>query len=219
MVTKRSSPDIEECAALYLDVWELFETRAFEPGELAERLVEHDREIAHITGDDEPERHLDVLVEYGLVTRDDGQYRIRCTPEEDVETWRETLQAPPEAIYRLVQRTKRQREKGSSDGDEWDVLERNRERFVSVYATRETDVMDLISAAVERLGEPPQYDGIVVRTPAIHTGHVQRLADDLCDADVMAETGVPYHFEKITSNVRGEHKDALEYRLYLRPIS
>lgn len=219
MVTKRSSPDIEDCAALYLDVWDLFETRTFEPGELAERLVEHDGDITYITGDDEPERHLDVLVEYGLITRDDGQYRIRCTPEEDVEAWRETLQTPPEAIYRLVQRTNRQRQEGPSDGDGWDVLERNGERFVSISATGETDVLGLTTAVVERLDDPPRYTGIVIRTPAIHSGHVQQLADDLCDAEAMADAGLPYHFEKVTSTVRGEHKDDLEYRLYLRPSS
>lgn len=218
MVTKRSSPDIEDCVALYLDIWTFFKKRAFEPAELAEQLIEHDRDLNYFSDADEPERHLDVLVEYDLVTRTDGQYRIRCTPEEDVAIWRNKLQSPPDAIYRLVQQTKRQREEEPGVRDEWNTLKHNGETFVSISVIKETDIIDLITAVNERLSDPPQYTGIVICTPAAHTGHVQQLADDLCDADAMAKADFPYHFEKITSNVRGEHKDDLEYRLYLRPI-
>lgn len=222
MVTKHSSPDIEDCVTLYLDIWTLFEDRAFEPNELTEQLVEREREISYMPGHTEPERHLDVLVNHGLLTRDDARYRIRCTPEEDVEAWRDELQSPPEAIHRLVQQAKRRREEERRQQEpldgEWDTLERNGETFVSIDADEETDETDLVTAVANRLSDPPQYAGIVVRTPAIRTRHVQQLAEELCDADAMATAGLPYHFEKITSDVRGEHKDDLEYRLYLRPI-
>lgn len=217
MGTKRPTPDIEDCIALYLDVWDLFEQRTFEPEELTERLVEHDRDVGYVTGEGDPGRHLDVLVEYGLVARTDGQYRIKCTPDEEIAAWREKLQTPPEAIHRLVQETKARRRGAATAGGE-DTLERDGERFVSISADEATEVRDVVSAMTDRLGEPPRHAGIVVRTPADLTGHVQRLADELCDADAMADADLPYRFEKVTSNIRGEHKDDIEYRLYLRTV-
>jgi hypothetical protein len=208
------SPDIDDCIDLYLHAWDRFGERHFNVDRLIEQPVNHD--IRFLGGKDEAKRHLDMLVEYGLVNHDDGQYWVHCLPNEDLSAWRERTRSP-EAIYRLVQQAKRQRERESRSNSS-KVFEYKDEVFVSVFADEDTNRSDLTTLVANQMGQSPTFDGIVVRSPADQIGYIQQLADELCDAEAMAETNLSYYFEKVISNIRGEHKDDLEYHLYLRSI-
>lgn len=207
-----TSPNIEECIDVYLHAWDIFGARPFDSKRLVEQFVE--RDVGYVTCEEGFEAYLDVLVDQGLLERTDGQYRVRRTPEEDLSAWREHI-CSPEAIYHLVQQAKRQRESRSGD-DAPAVLEHEGETFVSVPADKDTTLSALVAMVADRLDQPPAYNGIVLRSPAAHVGHVQQLAEGLDDADVMADSDLPFNFEIVISSIRGEHKDDLEYRLYLR---
>jgi len=206
-----SAPDVDDCVDLYLHIWDRFEERHF----TVERLVEQpiDQDIRSLNENGETKRHLDMLVEYGLMTHDEGQYRIQCRPHEDLSTWRERTRSP-EAIYRLVQQAKQRRGRRSGSASP-ETFEYEGEVFVGVHADEEMDRSDLTSAVAKQMNQSSPSDGVVVRSPADQIGYIQQLTDELCDAEAMSETALPC-FEKVTSNIRGEHKDALEYHLYLR---
>ncbi|WP_435079586.1 hypothetical protein [Halococcus sp. AFM35] len=181
-----------------------------------ERLIKQpvDQDAHFLNGKDEAKRHLDMLVEYGLVNHDDEQYWIHCLPGEDLSAWRERARSP-EAIYRLVQQAKQQRERESTPASP-ETFEYEDEEFVSVPADENTDKTDLASVVARQMNRSSAFDGIVVRSPADQIGYIQQLADELCDAEAMSEVDLPYCFEKVASNIRGKHKDDLEYHLYLR---
>ncbi|MGQ5517974.1 hypothetical protein [Halococcus saccharolyticus] len=183
-----------------------------------EHLVEQsvDQDARFLNEKDEAKRHLDMLVEYELVNHDDGQYWVHCLPGEDLSAWRERTRSP-EAIYRLVQQANQQRERESQLALP-ETFEYGNEKFVSVPADENTDKMDLASVVAKQTNRSSTFDGIVVRSPADQIGYIQQLADELCDAEAMGEADLPYYFEKVASNIRGEHKDNLEYHLYLRSV-
>lgn len=213
-MTEDTSSDIEDSIGLYLRVSDIFGTHSFESDELIEQLTGDD--VNHVTDGHEIEHHLDMLVEQGVLNRGDGQYRVRCTPDEDLSTWRKRT-CSAETIYRLVQQVKRQ-QKGESNGNAVEIFEYEGEAFVSILADEKTTLPDLVTKTAGRLGQSPTYEGIVLRSPAAQLGHVQQLTDELCNDERIADTDLSYHFEKVASNIRGEHKDDLEYRLYLRAI-
>ena len=208
------SPDINDCVDLYLHVWDRFGEHPFTVERLINQPVNQD--VHSLDGKDEAQRHLDMLVEYGLVNHNDRQYWVHCLPNENLSAWRERTRSP-EAIYRLVQQAKRQRERGSR-ADSPETFEYEDEEFVSVSADEDTDRSVLMTTVANQMSRSPTFDGIVVRSPADQIGYIQQLADELCDAEAMSETDLSHCFEKVTSNIRGEHKDDLEYHLYLRSI-
>jgi hypothetical protein len=206
------SPDINDCVDLYLYAWDRFGERHFSVKQLTEQLA--DRDICFLDGKDEVQRHLDLLSEYGLLNHDDGQYWFQCMPDEDLSAWRERTPSP-EAIYQLVQQAKRQREHKSSPHS-LEVLEYKDEVFVSVLADKNMDRSDLTTLVTNRMNQSSTFDGVVIRSLADQIGYIQQLADELCDIEVMTETDLSCYFEKIISHIRGDHKDDLEYHLYLR---
>ncbi|HET7325145.1 MAG TPA: hypothetical protein VFJ06_12515 [Halococcus sp.] len=213
-MTSNPPPAIDDCIDLYLHTWERFGERRFDVEQLVEQFVA--RDIRFLDGKDDAQRRLDMLVEYGLLTHDDGQYRIHCLPNEDLSAWRERTRSP-EAIYRLVQQAKRQRERESKPNSP-ETFEYEGEVFVSIPATEDTDRPDLTTAVATQTSQSSPFDGIVLRSPADQLGDIQQLADELCDAEAMVETDRFSRFEKVTSTIRGDHKDDLEYHLYLRSV-
>lgn len=213
MASELGQSQFDDCLALYLHTWELLDDQAFTSAEVVERLVNHDRNIEYITQEDEPERHLNLLVAYGLLDRmDDGRYRIRCAPDDDLESWQERQAIRTEAIYQYVQRQQADR---PMTGERSDHLQRHGATFTDVFIDAEIGFAELIAQIAASMEDTSDIDGVVLRAPAELTGHVQQLADDLCDREGTddADRGP---FEKITADVVGEHKDDLEYRLYLR---
>lgn len=208
------TPHIDDSIILYVRIWDVFGEQPVD----YEALVAcfSDRDSGAGIGEPELERRLNVLVTHGLVDREDGQYRVQCTSYEDVSAWAERG-GVPEAIYRQVRQAATQIER-TSEADAPAVFERENEAFLSLPAEEETNFSALVTEVADRLGRSPAFDGIVIRCPAAVLGVVQQVADELCDADAMAATELPYRFEKVISNIRGENKDDLEYRLYLRAI-
>lgn len=206
---------LDDCLDLYLYTWKLFGDQTFTLAELTERLVKRNRGIEYATGEGEPERHLDFLVAYGLLKRvDDDHYRIQCTPEEDLETWQKRQAARTETIYRYVQRqrTNRSDENEGSDGE---VLRRYGMTLIDVPIDNEVGIADLTERVAAASQNTSNIDGVMLRASAELSGHVQQLADGLCDRERVPDAEYPA-FEKATADVVGEHKDDLEYQLYLR---
>lgn len=221
MTSEPSLPRVDVCAELYVDVWDLFGEQPFDPDDLSRRLAEYERDICLITGSDEPERHLDLLAAYGLLERnDDGRYWIRCPPDESVERWHQALRPQLETVHEWVHRLKRRRtddpdsdENGTEDAI---VARRNGKPYASIDLDEDATFRAIVPELTESIDRHPDVAGVTLRSPAALTGDVQQLADRLCSAETMAEIDCP-RFEKVTSEVVGEHKNNLEYRLYLRP--
>lgn len=220
MAPDPSLPRIDRCTELYLDVWDLFGERSFEPDEVARRLIEHERDVAALTGSDEPRRGLDLLVAYGLLERDDERYRVRCRPNENVEDWHRDVRPQLEAVHRRVGRLQRRRRDGpdsENEPGEGPVVRREGDTYVAIDVEEDAPFLEIAANVTESATRQPDTAGVALCAPADLAGAVQQLADRLCSADAMAEVGRP-RFEKVTSDVVGEHKDDLEYRLYLRRV-
>ena len=220
MTSEPSPPRIDVCAGLYLDIWTLFGEQPFESEDLARRLIELERDIGPITGPNKPERHLDLLVAYGPLERDDdGRYRVRCSPEESVKEWQRDLRPQLEAVYKRIHQLKQRRtddhhdEKGAQNTA---LVRREGKTYAGTDLDEDATFPEVVAELTDSMGQYPEADGVALRSPAALAGEVQQLADRLCSAEAMTDVDCP-RFEKENSDVVGEHKDDLEYRLYLRP--
>lgn len=214
MHLERFPDEFEDCIELYLAIWQLFSDQTFSPDTLIQRLVDHDYAIEYITGDDEPRKQLNLLAAAGLVSQlDEDQYRIRCLPDQGLEYWKDQQTSHVESIYQYVQHQQAERNTAAENR-----LQRHGETFESVFLTEQTDLDRLTAAVDEALEETANVSGVVLRSPAELAHHVQQLADPLCDREQVASVSRG-PLEKTTADVVGEHKDDLEYRLYLRERS
>lgn len=219
MSSDDSLPRIDRCVTLYLTVWDLFEDRSFTPEELTRRLIQHDRAIDATTGSSEPRVSLDLLVAYGLLERVEADtYRIRCAPDADVDQWERDRRSQLQRLHERVQQRKRQPNTDPAEAPAAEgCLRRRGETFSSLRVEADSTFQDVSTAIVDRSDRESDTAGIVLRSPADLAGQVQQLSDDLCSAETTTDRAVP-RFEKVTSDVVGEHKDDLEYRLYLRRV-
>jgi hypothetical protein len=198
MVTGDELPVIDDCLDLYLQIHERFGTSTFRPERLAEDAADVDRPLTHL---------LDLLVAYGLLDRRaDGQYRIRCAPDDDLDRWRTAADSRAERLHRLVGR--------ESDGAPVaaDLLTHEGGTFVSVHVGPDADFDAVETALVDALTVRASRDGVVVRSPGDLAADVQRFADRLCDRGVEARD---WRFEKVATDLIGAGKDDLEFRLFL----
>lgn len=211
-------PRLESCIELYLDAWALFGDREFTPADLTQRIVERGRNTNIITGTNEPANRLDLLVAYGLLGRDDGdRYRVRCAPTENVDVWQRRGRSQLETLREHVTDRYERRTSGSERNDERDdLLGHDGAVYARIYVEETETPTAVIENAPEQSAASPSAAGIALCCPAAEAGHAQQLADSLCNGDVAEADGDG--FEKVTSEVVGEHKDALEYRLYLRKV-
>lgn len=99
--------------------------------------------------------------------------------------------------------------------DDADTLVRNGRPYASVHVEDGTTLTGVAETVDERLAQDPELAGVVLRCPAVRTGHAQQLADDLPSEDPATDRR-GRTLEKVGSAVVGEHEDDLEYRLYLR---
>lgn len=203
--------EFEECIELYLAIWQLFSNQTFSPDTLIQRLIDHDYAIEYITGDNEPQKQLNLLAAAGLVSQlDEDQYRIRCPPNQGLEYWKDQQSSHIESIYQYIQRHQEERNTASENR-----LQRHGATFESVFLTEQTDLSQLTAAVDDALEDASTVTGVVLRSPAELAHHVQQLADQLCDREhIASDNRGP--LEKTTADVVGEHKDDLEYRLYLQ---
>jgi hypothetical protein len=193
-------PAVDDCVDLYLRIHDHFGTTAFSPNRLADS-IDHDdaddgRSLAHL---------LELLVAYGLLDRPaTDRFRIRCAPDDELEQWRAATIARTERLRRLVD--------GRADtptGD--DTLSHDGATFTSVRVDADAD-FDAVERAIAESAAAAR-DGVVLRSPGDFAAAVQQFADRVC------ERGIPsrdWRFEKVTTDLVGDRKDALEFRLYLR---
>jgi hypothetical protein len=202
---------LDGCLDQYRRAYEQFGTDPFDVSRLAR---DSDGET------DELEHALELLVAAGLVERTvRDRYRVRCTPEESVETWQEKAAPRLSLLHRRVQETSVDR--GSRSTDDTETLTRDDEHFFGVQVTPETDVESLVDTLTTTYDEET-YDGVVLRTRGNRADVAQRLADRLEGDDAGradARNQFVGGFEKIHTDLVGDHKDALEFRLYLRRVT
>lgn len=217
MASTNSLPRIDSCIALYLEAWALFDEQSFTSAELSRRIVEQDQDTSAITGTNEPAGHLDLLAAYGLLRRDEeGRYRVHCTPAESAEEWGRKRRPQLETLRKRVTNQQEQRldESERTDGRA-DLLRHEGAAYVSIDVEEGDPFKAVVEAVTEQLNGAYTARGIALCCPAAQAGEVQQFADRFCDSASTSESDVG-EFEKVTSEVVGEHKDALEYRLYLR---
>lgn len=208
-------PAIETCVDLYVEICDSYGTDVFDPESLSQRLGSREG------GTDLPAdvrsliRLLDLLAAYGLLLRHpDGRYRVQCAPDEDLDRWRVNAVDRIESLYRRVQRATGSSPDGSTDDSDPEQLRRAGVTFASLRVTDPTDLDSARTTVRTVLDERPECAGIVLRSPGELAAEVQRFADELCESQSTATGGRA--FEKEATELVGDHKDDLEFRLFLR---
>ncbi|ELY59450.1 hypothetical protein C491_06558 [Natronococcus amylolyticus DSM 10524] len=198
-MTETELPRLEDCLELYAAAVERYGSKPF-------TAARAKRELAGTpsTG------LLELAVAYGLFEFDGDAYAVRVEPDEPERAWRANAIDRAErirtaAVERASERT------GGTDGVR--ALTHDSRRFASV-AVGERAALEGI---LDRLEGVPleEYDGIVLRSPGEHANAVQRLADRLCEPAVANETDLSRPFQKESTDVVGDDKNDLEFRLFL----
>lgn len=212
-------PTTEECIDLYLRIWDGVGTTPFDPEDLTRVRAESESDAPDREGPQHLRRALETLVAYGLLDgAPDDRYRVRCRPDESVETWRETFAARAEVLHRQVSERYDSRHGGggSTTRAPTEPLEHAGDTFESVYVDADTDFTSVVET-IDELDAGDGHTGVVLRSTGVLAARVQQIADRLCGADQMAGTPLSGRFEKEHTDLVGADKDTLEFRLFLRP--
>ncbi len=207
MATSSSLPAIDRCVDLYLTAYECFGDDPFSSTSIVDHWTSSESSDADL------EQLLSLLVAYGLVERtDDDQYRVRCSPDDDVSRWNEQATSRAKTLHHEV--TMARDDGRAATESEAESLEYDGESFASVFVTEGDDVDAVATTVANAFDSSDPVAGVVLRSSGDAAGHVQQLADSLCDRD--DPTGRSRTLEKESSDLVGEHKDDLEFRLFLR---
>ncbi len=211
-----SLPAIDGCIELYLAIDDAFDTASFDLDDL-DRALSPTGPDGVSSRDRERRRRLDLLVAYGLLTRtDDGAYRVRCVSDAGVAEWERKAAARARELHRRTRRRATAgRPSAGESSDRTPTVVHAGEEFRSVFVDGDTD-FDSVVATLAARGDDAESAGVVFRAPGEAANRVQRLADRLCDDETAAETTLTDRFEKTHTDLVGEDKDALEFRLFLR---
>lgn len=194
--------DVRTCIDLYATLWAAYRTRPFAVEEAARTLIDRD-EYEYVAGEDEPETHLEQLVEYGLLNREADGYRV-AVPPDDVAGELTDESVRREAVRYLVTSSV---DADSTDSDRGRTLSREGE----TYAAVELDPEDAVDSGVERVRDAADggHRGVAVVTPGTNADAAQKIADRLTEG--------AGDWEKAGSNVvQGDGADEeLVFRLYL----
>ena len=200
MTTATVLPDIEECIDLYLVAHHQFGTEQFDQAQLESTV-----------STDEFERLLDLSVAYGLFATDGNRYRISCEPEMDGECWNTVVSERVNQIQEGISNQLDEHKPAQSRNTP--MLEHNGQMFSSVFVA-ESEAYDSVIESVDNVFDSGSA-GIVLRSPGEYANEVQGFADLLCDPGVIEATSLSTHFQKEYSDVVGDDKNELEFRLYL----
>ncbi|TYL36913.1 hypothetical protein CV102_19320 [Natronococcus pandeyae] len=210
MTTLESLPAIESCLETYRVAYASFDERPFSTAELA------DHEDGPESSASDLEYRLTLLVAYGLVDRiDDDRYRVRCSPDESPARWRERAAERAETLHRLITASTATQRPATAEPDPG-RLKRDDDTFASVFVGGHDDVDSVATAAATALDGGDALAGIVLRTSGARADRAQRIADHLCAPEITDRTDLDSSFEKGFSDVVGDSKDELEFRLFLR---
>lgn len=203
-------PRLDDCVDLYVSAYRSFGMEAFD----AEQ-IDLSREEDQITD------HLDFAVAYGLLERDEGGYRVRIDPDAPADRW-ETMAVERARTVRqaVVDRSTgagpdRQGDRdGGGDASDEHLIHHDGRRYASVFVSDSEDFESVVADVVTAMGTGGT-DGVVFRSAGELANRVQRFADRLCDADAVAGEPLSGPLQKVGSDVEGEDKDTLEFRLFL----
>ncbi|RQG99258.1 hypothetical protein [Natrarchaeobius oligotrophus] len=198
-------PRFDECIDLYRLAYDRYGTEPFTLDHVDEELsVRNAREL------------LDLAVAYGVLEFDGTTYRVRCEPDDPADAWRSALTTRAQRVQRsLVDRFVLEEDGDLEDRTpDSDVLTYDSNRFESVFVSESDDLDAIADAIVSR--SSGSTAGVVLRSPGEDAGHVQWCADRLCDPSAVAETSLEEPLQKEYSDVAGDDKNDLEFRLFLR---
>ncbi|MFC4542975.1 hypothetical protein ACFO5R_13690 [Halosolutus amylolyticus] len=209
MATLGTLPAIDDCIEAYLTAHAAFGSDPFSAADVGD----------HVDGDEpsasEIEYRLTLLVAYGLLDRiDDDRYRIRCAPDESIAQWRERSAERAQTLHRLVTEPAADGRTAADDVDV-ELVTRDDAPFASVFVFEHDDAESVATTAASALARDESVAGIVLRASGARADHAQQIADQLCTPDIADRTPLERPFEKGLSDVVGESKDDLEFRLFL----
>lgn len=103
---------------------------------------------------------------------------------------------------------------GDSDAS---VLGYDENTFASIFVSDSHDFETIVEEVVSTIESSEAAEGIVLCSSGERASVVQQIADTLCDQDGTAGTD-RLTLEKVGSDVVGDHKDELEFRLFLHTV-
>lgn len=202
MTTANELPEFDSCIDMYLTAYEQHGTEPFTP----------DRLDLDLTAD-EYQRLLELAVAYGLLEFDGMSYNVRCAPDAPADRWQSVVTARMTRIQRAIPDHAGTGE--YSDAGDTEKLTYDGGSFAGVFVT-ESDDFDAVADAVASVSD--DHDGVVLRSPAALANEAQRFADRLCERSEASKTPLSVPFEKESSDIIGDSKDDLEFRLVLSRV-
>lgn len=171
--------------------------------------------------DDQIEDLLDFAVAYGLLVRDESGYRVRFEPDASADRW-DTMAIERAQTVRqaVVDRstgagpTRQDEQDGGGEASDEQVIHHDGRRYASVFVTDSEDFDSVVGDVVPAM-KASETEGVVFRSAGELANRVQRFADRLCDADVVAGEPLSGPLQKVGSDVEGQDKDTIEFRLFL----
>lgn len=196
-------PRLDDCLDAYLQAYEQFGTEPFVPEGLS------------VPAETQPERTLEIAVAYGLLEYDGNEYRVRVAPNAPAERWNAAATSRATAIRRRVTSRDTDERVGQQDDENGrERLQRDGRYYASVFVD-EQDGFEAVTDRVHKAVTTDDVDGVVLRSRGQLANEVQQFADRLCDQETVADRPSGDTFRKDDSDVEGDHKDELEFRLYL----
>jgi hypothetical protein len=195
MSSVESLPHLEDCVDLYLAAHEQHGENRFTASQVESPPTRAQRE-----------RLLDLGVAYGFLSWDGVTYRVRLAPDAPHARWRTAVGDRTERLRDVV--TTRA---GASTDDQKRAMSAGEPSEVVV--TGDDDFETVIRTVADL--EPRPGDEIILRSAGEHANTVQRIADRLCHRDG-DDVSPKTTFEKEGSEVVGDDKNTLEFKLFLR---
>jgi hypothetical protein len=196
-------PQLDECLDAYFTAYEQFGTEQFDPAALS-RLTDRGTESV-----------LKLAVAYGLFEYDGSAYRVTVEPDAPVEQWTAAATSRATAIHRRIGNWDTgDRVEQSAHTAEGERLHRNGRDYASVFVDQKDEV-EAVAERARTVVTTAEVDGVVLRSSGELANDVQQFADTLCAPDGGVDSAPDITFQKDDSDVEGDHKDELEFMLYL----
>lgn len=205
MTGEPTLPHLEACLELFRAAYDQHGTKPFTPDQL-----EWEHPELTVT------RLLEFGVAYGLLSSDGTTYSPNCGPSASDDRWETVLDENATRTKRAVLDHFDDIDRASASDGSTAGLRYDGEEFASVFVDRSDDfaaVADTVATV-----DLDDWAGVVLRAPGDYANEVQRFADRLGDRTDLADLPISTRLQKISSDVAGTEKDALEFRLYLRAV-
>jgi len=201
MPNKNDLPHFESCIQLLYTIHDHHKTEWFTATQIDSDAFDVD-----------PKRLLDLSVAYGFIELDNPYYRLKIEPNAEADRWGLALREHTDQLVKSIQQI------NGDDGTpqvSTEKLVHEGRTFVSIPVS-ESDDFESIIDSIQSLDS--DRDGIVLRSTAEYANEVQRLADRLCTPSELAGMPVSEQFQKELTDVVGNNKNNLEFRLFLADV-